>query len=144
MQISGFNMTYTDDSGNQHTLFAGTDFEMWVKMNGNADKQNNAVAINNNAAGAYLTALHDYAQAPEKTPIPVKPAKLVVSDMGTETRVPFDPPLPDPVPYNPVGSGGSGKVTTNLPPMPLTDGEKAIMAGLNYLIAQVAKLVPKA
>ncbi len=140
MKIDGFNMTYTDDSGGQHTFFAGTDFALWTQLNANNDKQNNAVGINNNAQSAYLTALHDYAQSPEKLPIPVKPTKLVVSDMGTETRVPFDPPLPDPVAYNPTGSSGSITATTNLPPQPLTDGEKALMAGLSYLTTQVANL----
>ncbi len=135
MKIDGFNMTYTDDSGGQHTLFAGTDFALWTVMNGNFAKQENAAESNNNAVVAYLNELHAYNQAPEKTPIPVKPTKLIVSDMGTETRVPFDPPLPDPVPYNPTGSSGSGKATTNLPAQPLTDGEKALMAGINYLIS---------
>lgn len=147
MNIQGMNVTYTDDKGAQHSLFAGGDFEMWSKLMANSDKQNNAASRNTNVSAAYLLALNDYAQAPDKTPMPVKPKQLVVSDMGTETYVDFSPALPDPVVFNPgtpAPSQGSGKATTNLPPMPLTDGEKAIMAGLNYLIGLVQKLQPKA
>lgn len=140
MQINGFYTTYTDDSGSQHTIFAGTEFALWSQLNANSDKQNNAAGINSNAVVAYMNDIHAYNLAPEKLTVPVKPTKLVVSDMGTETRVPFDPPLPDPVTYNPAGSAGSGKSTTNLPAQPLTDGEKALMAGITYLTTQVANL----
>ncbi len=76
------------------------------------DRQDEAARINTNAKGAYLQGLIDYAAAAGKLPVPVKPLMIVVSDMGVETHVPFDPPLADPAAITPGTPAPSGTLST--------------------------------
>lgn len=104
--LDGFTIHYTGADGKPATE-TPINWSHYAALIAIADQQKSAASINTNAQGAYLNALADYARAPEKGVPPVKPTMIVVNDQGAESRVAFVPPLPDPVAFNPVGSGSS-------------------------------------
>lgn len=129
----GFTLHYTGADGKPATETPANIMHYGSLMDV-VDKQNEAERVNIKAHGAYLTALSGYAQAPEKSTIPPKPTMLVVNDQGVESRVPFIPALPDPVPYNPVGGGS----VASAPAFDRTDAILSIVMAQSKLVGKIA------
>lgn len=128
----GFTLHYIGADGKPATE-TPANWANYVALIAISDKQKYAASINTNAQAAYLTACSDYAKAPEKLPMPVKPMMDVVNDQGVETKVAFVPSLPDPITFTPVASGGS------IASKPATDRTDIL---LSVVMAQ-AKLLQK-
>ena len=137
MQVNGFTITYTDDNGLSQTMNALSDWTLYQKLIAANQSQKSADATNANAQVAYVNALHDYQSAPDVTPIPAKPKKIVVSDLGKQTETPFDPPLPDPVITKVTPSTGTVPVTHEVV---LNDFEKMIVSALSAISNDLAAI----
>lgn len=130
----GFTLHYIGADGKPATE-TPADWKHYVALIAISDQQKQAARDNTNAQGAYLTAIADYAKAPEKSTLPVKPLMIVVSDQGVESKVPFVPALPDLITFTPVGSGGS---IASKPATDRTDVLLAVVMAQAKLLAKIA------
>ncbi len=117
----GFTLHYTGADGKPATE-TPANWKNYVALLAISDQQKQAARDNTQSQAAYLTACGDYAKAPEKSVLPVKPLMIVVNDQGVESKVAFVPALPDPVTFTPVGSGGG------IASKPATDRTDVILA----------------
>lgn len=131
----GYTIHYTGADGKPATE-TPNNWQHYSALNEIGDKQRTAASVNTNAHGAYLNALADYARAPERSAPPVKPTMLVVNDQGAESRVAFVPALPDPVPFNPTGSG-------SMVSAPAKDRTDIILSVVMAQSALLAKIIAK-
>jgi hypothetical protein len=110
---SQFNrFTYTGVNGNQVTVnwFDGDVYNAVQKI---YEQQKDADSTNANAVKDYTDKLGGYQQSMNdgrnpSIPLPVMPQKLIISDLGVVSHVPFDPPLPV---YTPLVASGGGSTS---------------------------------
>ena len=133
--IPGFMIQYVDAAGKDQICYEATDQAKATELLARADRQNEVIGQNANAAQKYINDVAAYNAAPEKMPKPVKPSMIVCPDEGPETTAPFVPALPDPREYRPVGSNPietqAGKPS---------QAEVAIMTGLGSLSVALAAM----
>lgn len=120
-----------DDNGN--TFSHTPDQPQYMSMLTTLDQQKQDAIDNQHNVDQYTNALNTYQTALDDAKAqgmsaPQKPMMIVTNDMGEQSTVPFDPPLPDPV--LPKITPSSGLIAN---PIPAADRTDAIIAMLTHL-----------